>query len=188
MYMLCKHPSMQARLRQEVRANLPPLDDDIPVTSEMLDKCHYLQAVCNEVLRFYAPLPLTLREAARDTSILGQYVPKGTTILIAVWAINQSTALWSDAGEFNPDRWMGPGKANSGGAGSAYSFMTFLHGPRSCIGQQFAKAEFASLLAAVAGRFEFELEDKDVKIDIKTGITARPKDGLNVILRPVDGW
>ena len=66
--------------------------------------------------------------------------------------------------------------------------MTFLHGPRSCIGQAFAKAEFACLLAAVAGRFEIELADKDFKLDIEGTITAKPKKGLNVRIRPLEGW
>ncbi|KAM3427171.1 hypothetical protein NHJ13734_009089 [Beauveria thailandica] len=38
--------------------------------------------------------------------------------------------------------------------------MPFLHGPRSCIGMSFAKGEFACLLAAWVGHFEFELRDK----------------------------
>ena len=83
---------------------------------------------------------------------------------------------------------MGQGKANTGGAESNYAFMTFLHGPRSCIGQAFARAEFACMLAAVIGRFEVKLEDEDRVIEIKGGITAKPKGGLNVRVKPLDGW
>jgi hypothetical protein len=43
---------------------------------------------------------------------------------------NTSKELWgADAAEFNPDRWLGPGRTNTGGADSNYSFLTFLHGP-----------------------------------------------------------
>ena len=189
-YLLCEHPDIQARLRAEVREHLPSIDDSSTiVTDKVLEKLPFLHAVTIEILRVYSPVPLTLREAAKDTSILGQYVPKGTKIIIAPWAVNMSTELWGeDASKFNPDRWMGLGRANSGGAESNYAFLTFLHGPRSCIGQAFAKAEFACLLAATVGRFEMELENKDVDIVIKGGITARPKDGLRVIMRPVEGW
>ena len=83
---------------------------------------------------------------------------------------------------------MGPSKANSGGAESNYAFLTFLHGPRSCIGQAFAKAEFACLVAAVIGRFEFKNADKDFKLDIKGGVTARPRNGLHVRIKPLEGW
>ena len=61
-------------------------------------------------------------------------------------------------------------------------------GPRSCIGLQFAKSEFHCLLAAVIGRFEVELEPKDKEIGVETGIVARPKGGLKLRMRVVDGW
>ncbi|KAL9087751.1 MAG: hypothetical protein Q9165_006518 [Trypethelium subeluteriae] len=119
-------------------------------------------------------------------------VPRGTTIIMSPWAINQSKKLWGpDARSFNPDRWIDSttGHANNtGGADSNFSFLTFLHGPRSCIGQAFAKAEFACLLAAWVGSFEMELAEPDKEIDIKSGITARPKGGLMVKLKPIGGW
>ena len=187
---LCQNPQYQARLREEIRANLPPIDDaSTPVTDKVLERLPFLQAVCNEVLRVHSPVPLTLREAANDTSIIGQHVPKGTKIILAAGAVNLSTELWGpDAADFNPDRWMGPSRTNSGGAKSNYAFMTFLHGPRSCIGQAFAKAEFACLLASLVGRFQMELEDPEKVIEIKGGATARPKDGLPVRMRRVEGW
>ncbi len=189
-YALCKHPEYQTRVREEIRANLPSIDDAYtPVTDKVLERLPFLHAICNEVLRVYAPVPVTLREAGNDTSIMGQYVPKGTKIVLSAWAINLSTELWGpDAAEFKPDRWMGPGRANTGGAESNYAFMTFIHGPRSCIGQAFAKAEFACLLASIVGRFEMELEDPDREVEVKGGVTSRPKGGLPVRMRRVEGW
>ncbi|KAL6714499.1 hypothetical protein ACLMJK_007924 [Lecanora helva] len=188
-YLLSINPEAQSHLRHEVRS-LPSISDDsFDITSEQLDKLNYLHAVCNEVLRLYPPVPITLREAVHDTTILGQYVPAGTKILLSPWATNTSTAMWgSDAEEFKPERWLGSGRANTGGAESNYAFLTFLHGPRSCIGQAFAKAEFACLLAALVGKFEWALEDEQEKIEIKGGVTARPSGGLNVKMRPLEGW
>lgn len=190
MYALCKHSEIQSRLREEIRSNLPPVGDDtISITAEQLDKLYYLFAVCNETLRLYSPVPITMREATKSTTILNHYVPKGTHIIFALSAVNKSTAVWGpDAAEFKPERWLGQGRANTGGSSSNYAFMTFLHGPRSCIGQAFAKAEFACLLAAMIGRFEWELEDPDWKPDIKGGVTAKPKGGLHVRMKPLEGW
>ncbi|MCJ1248523.1 hypothetical protein MMC30_005741 [Trapelia coarctata] len=187
---LSQHPEIQTRLREEIRANLPSIEDDsTPMSAEIMDRLPYLHAVCNEVLRLYSPVPLTRREAAKDTSILGQFVPKGTDIILAPTAVNTSKELWGeDALEFNPDRWMAAGKTNSGGASSNYALLTFLHGPRSCIGQAFAKAEFACILAALVGRFEMELPDPKAKIEIETGITQRPKGGLPLRMKVLDGW
>ena len=66
--------------------------------------------------------------------------------------------------------------------------LMWLLGPRSCIGQAFAKAEFACLLAAIVGRFEMDLLDKDAVIEIETGITARPKGGLPLRMTVLEGW
>ncbi len=175
-YLLCKHPDIQTRLREEIGTLLPKVQDVawIPTSAE-IDRLPYLNAICHEVLRVIPPVPLTPRVAAIDTSILGQFIPKGTVLIIPPWAVNTSRELWGDdAADFNPDRWTGPGRANTGGADSNYSFLTFLHGPRSCIGQNFAMAEFACLLAAWFGTFETELADKDFVAEVKNGITARP--------------
>ena len=191
-YSLCQYPEIQARLREDIRTHLPSIDDDSEtITAALLSQCHYLHAVCHEVLRFWAVVPLTMREAAHNTTIQGQFVPKGTKIIICPNAVNTSVSMWGpDAEEFNPDRWMAPGQANRGGAESAYANLTFLAGPRSCIGKQFALAEFASLLAALVGKFEFEFEDPEypAKMKIKGGITSRPKEGVSMRMRPVEGW
>ncbi|KAI0125917.1 cytochrome P450 [Xylariales sp. AK1849] len=196
-YMLAKNPDVQTRLRQEIRDNLPSMDSDQDVSSLQIDHLPYLNAVCNEILRYYAPVALTLREAAVDTTIVGHHVPKGTRIVLVPWANHFDKEMWGpDADEFNPDRWMAKNEndklAASGGASSNYAFMTFLHGPRSCIGQSFAKAEFACLLASWIGRFEFELynkeENDEKKVLIKGGVTARPAKGLYVHATVIDGW
>ncbi|KAL2756221.1 hypothetical protein ACRALDRAFT_1034009 [Sodiomyces alcalophilus JCM 7366] len=206
-YLLCLHPEMQSRLRAEVRAHLPSPDApgaDAAVTATDIDRrLPYLSAVCSEVLRYFPPVPMTLREAAVDTTINGQRIPKGTRVMLCPWAVNKDVSLWGDdAGVFNPDRWLAPAGENgagngekataSGGASSNYAFMTFLHGPRSCIGQGFAKAEFACILASWVGRFEFSLKNEEEydedKVDIKGGVTARPAKGLYVNATVVDGW
>lgn len=195
-YMLCLNPDIQIRLRKEIREKLPSVDENTTITSQEIDHLPYLNAVCNEVLRYYPPVPLTLRDAAHDTTLLGQFVPKGTKVMLVPWAINRDERYWGpDAAKFDPDRWLhsetNPQSAN-GGAQSNYSFLTFLHGPRSCIGQGFAKAEFACLLATWIGRFEFELKNEAELVEknvlIKGGVTAKPAKGMYVKIKVVDGW
>jgi cytochrome P450 len=189
-YLLCKHPEAQKRLREEIHAALPELlsNPDFHVQSTDIDGLAYLSAVINETSRIFPPVPLTLRETAHATTIQGHHIPANTTVIICPWATNTSTELWGpDAKSFNPDRWMGSGRANTGGAESNFAVTTFLHGPRSCIGMAFAKGEFACLVAAMVGRFEMELEDSAWELKIQGGITARPRGGLRVKLRAVEG-
>ncbi|KAJ5316934.1 hypothetical protein PENANT_c030G05824 [Penicillium antarcticum] len=188
-YALCKNPDVQTRLREEVRANLPSLDEERPITAAEIDNLPYLNAVCNEVLRFHPSVPATIRISVRDTTLAGKHIPKGTLFSIAPQILNRMEEFWGpDADKFNPDRFMGPGKANTGGAVSNYAFLTFLHGPRSCIGQGFAKAELACLLAATVARFEMELKYPDAKLEVREGATISPKDGVLAKLTRLEGW
>ena len=200
-YMLCVNPEMQKKLRKEIRDNLPGIDDpNSSVSALEVDKLSYLNAVVHETLRFFPPVAITLREAAIDTTICDVKVPKGTTIILCPWANNRDKALWGpDADKFRPDRWIATGenpekdkRAGNGGASSNFAFATFLHGPRSCIGMGFARAEFACLLATWVGKLEFELKNKeemDEKNMVwKNAVTTRPEKGLHVWVRPVEGW
>ncbi|KAK6430844.1 hypothetical protein LTR95_012998 [Oleoguttula sp. CCFEE 5521] len=192
-FLLCRHPEAQAKLREEVRSLLP--SPSSPITATQLDSCHYLHAVCSEVLRLYSPVSMTLRIADKDATLNGHFIPADTTIILAPWAINNSKKLWGeDAHDFKPERWLdADGKANNkGGADSNFSFLTFLHGPRSCIGQKFAQAEFACIVAAWVGTFETSFEENSLlatgEPEIKGGITSKPKGGLWVNLKEVPGW
>ncbi|KAG4029847.1 hypothetical protein MFRU_014g01420 [Monilinia fructicola] len=195
-YLLCAYPEVQSRLREEVRAKLPSPESGATITHQDIDYMPYLNAVCNEILRYFPPVPLTLREAAVDTVIVGHRIPKGTRVMMVPWAINKDEAMWGpSAREFNPDRWMpknGESHNTNGGSSSNYAYLTFLHGPRSCIGQAFAKAEFAILLATWIGRFEFDLKDKKMmdekNLDIKGGVTAKPAKALDVRVKIIEGW
>lgn len=190
-YALCKHQDVQTRLREEIRANLPSISakNPEPISAAAVDALPYLNAVCNEVLRFHPSVQATLRIASHDTTIVGKPIPKGTIVTISPEATNHDKTLWGpDADQFNPERWMGPGRANTGGASSNYAFLTFLHGPRSCIGQGFSKSELACLVAATAGRFHMELADPSKPLEIKRGVTVSPMDGMLARLTVVEGW
>lgn len=187
-YLLAQHRDVQDKLRREIRAAVPGGVEQA-MDAKTLDGIAYLHAVCQESLRLYAPIPFTVRGATRDTTILGQPVPRGTTVILCPWATNRDSELWgSDADEFDPGRWAAPGQAGSGGARSNYAYLTFLHGPRSCIGQRFAVAELMALTCALVGRFEFALPEGGEVRDVTEGIVAKPAGGLRVVVRRRDGW
>lgn len=191
-YLLSLHPDMQTRLRAEIHEFIP---DPAALSAagfdvaSILESMPYLNGVCSEVLRLYPTVPLTTRVAVRDTTIGGQFIPKDTQVFIAPWATNRDPKLWgSDAEAFVPDRWIDKttGRATmNGGADSNFAFLTFLHGPRSCIGERFARAELRALLAAFVGSFAMEMADPTEKIIVGGTITVKPKNGMNLRLKPV---
>lgn len=107
--------------------------------------------------------------------------------MIPPWAVNASKELWGeDAAQFVPERWLKSVEGHDGeGKGTNYDFLTFLHGPRSCIGQGFAMGEMHCLVAAWVGAFETQLRDADFVPVIRGGITAKPKGGLHVRVKAV---
>lgn len=185
-YLLCLHPDVQTWLRAEIRENVPDLfSAEAGVDADLIDGLPYLNAVCNEVLRFMPSVPMTMRRALEDVEICGQYVREGTHIVIAAWAVNVSHELWGeDAHLFDPDRWL---RHNNGGADSNFSNLTFIHGARSCIGKSFAKSEFLCLLMAWIGRFQVHFEGEEpLPKDIIGWVTAKPGHRLPVVFEEVE--
>lgn len=181
-WLLGYHPQVQSRLRDELRSS--PLADPATTINAGIIDAHslpYLNAVCSEVLRLYPTVPLTSRESPVDTVVSGQMVPRGTEIVICPWVTNRSPELWGeDSDEFVPERWLDE-KRNAAKI-EKYSFLTFLHGPRSCIGQEFARNELRCLLARLFLKFQLELIDPDVIPKPVGAITIRPAGGMMVRL------
>ncbi|KAE9965751.1 hypothetical protein EG328_009412 [Venturia inaequalis] len=190
-WLLATHPEIQTRLREELREALPKNPTPEVDLASILENLPMLNAVCNETLRLFPTVPITVRECVNATTILDQHVPKGTQIILAPWAINRSPTLWGPtASDFVPERWINlDGKPNkNGGARSNYAQLTFLHGPRSCIGQGFAMAELRCLVAAFVSVFEMEPKSPGM-VAVPAGvITTKPRDGMELRLTPVGAW
>ena len=197
-YFLAKYPEFQSKVRVEVRKAIPqnPWDNAsaLEELSDTLEGLPYLNAVCSETQRLFPTVPITLRTAVRDTQLGNIPVPKGTQILMSPMAVNRSYELWGEnADEFTPERWIDEKNGelrpnNTGGANSNYSYLTFLHGPRSCIGQGFAKAELRVLVAAFVGAFEMSLADPNEEVELGGTVTLKPVNGMKLRLKAVRSW
>jgi cytochrome P450 len=117
---------------------------------------------------------ITTRLASVTDHINGFTIPKNAVIFIPIVAINFDETIWGpDVDKFNPDRWEKlPDKVSN------YNYLTFLQGPRSCIGRRFAEIEMKVLLVALIQRLKFEEVVKGRHIEKKSIITTRPKGGM----------
>lgn len=151
-----------------------------------------LSAVCNETIRLYPTVPLTIRDCVKDTYVCDTFIPRGTVLHLVPWATNRLPSLWGDtADKFVPERWIDPetGKPNkTGGSSSNYNILTFLHGPRSCIGKDFAMAELRCLVAAFVGAYEMEYADPSIEAVPHGVITTKPRWGMPMRLTPLEKW
>ncbi|KAK8062950.1 Cytochrome P450 [Apiospora hydei] len=156
MHLLSRHPEVQARLREEIRANIPsPYDKAATqaVSQSDLRQLPYLNAVMNEILRFHSVNGLLWRQCTEPAVLAGVPIPKGTTVTFSPWALNRDPRHWgADARVFDPARWVA--HPSTGGADHAYSFATFGGGPRRCIGEGYARDQLLCVLAAYVGRYE----------------------------------
>ncbi|OAQ97944.1 hypothetical protein LLEC1_02999 [Akanthomyces lecanii] len=160
---------------------------DSSIASAEIDNLPYLNAVCDEVLCLYGPVPATARVNNCSTTIQGEFLPRDTMVIIPIWAINTDPLLWGpDARYFKPERWLkrqGDGAVPAPSA-SNNAFTIFLQRPYKCIGNTFVRSEMACLLAAWVDRFAFELDDPmlmdERNVVIPPSVIAKPDGGLQM--------
>ncbi|KAI0073344.1 cytochrome P450 [Panus rudis PR-1116 ss-1] len=180
LHLLAEHQDVQERLREEIRAAKDECgEQDIPY--DTLVSLPYMEAVCREALRLHCPLASMMRQAREDiilpflTPIRGEdgsqmnevLVPKGTAVIVGIWASNINPAIWGeDAKVFKPERWLQPlpEQVTEARVPGIYSnLMTFLGGGRACIGFKFSQLEIKVVLSVLVDTFRFNLsEDKEV--------------------------
>ncbi|KAK7043923.1 hypothetical protein VNI00_008089 [Paramarasmius palmivorus] len=176
---LSTRPEVQERLRQEIIESRIKNDGADPDYDELL-RLPYLDAVCKEILRLYAPVHRIIRTSSEDsviplaTPVTGKdgsqiteiFFPKGSDVYISLIASNRSEDIWGpDAKEWNPERWLNPLPSTVVEAkipGVYANLMTFNAGGRSCIGFQFSVLEMKTVLALLVESFRFEATGKEI--------------------------
>ena len=118
-----------------------------------------LMSICllqREILRLESPVPSTIRVSSKhDVIPLAQpvkasngrdhlesvTVAPGQVLIIGMHNVNKNKAVYGDdAGEYRPERWLEEKKLE-GNAGVYSQMMSFLAGPRACIGYKMALLE-----------------------------------------------
>ncbi|RYP27386.1 hypothetical protein DL767_007705 [Monosporascus sp. MG133] len=161
--LLADNQAEQTKLRQILRdtfASLPA--GSVPSASQILStSIPYLDGVLEEVLRFANTMPLLVRSATVDTTILGYNIPKASHIMCNAQFMEEplevaskarspsSQAAWErrqgggfsmqNISKFMPERWIKKGSADGDDDGqefntSALTRMQFSLGPRGCFG------------------------------------------------------
>ncbi|EPQ26412.1 uncharacterized protein PFL1_06060 [Pseudozyma flocculosa PF-1] len=191
LHILGDHPEVQAMLRAEIRDHFGARMERHAIGYDELMNMPYLDRFAKEMMRFASPVPSTVRTATRaDTIPLSKPYPTrdgrstftsvpisaGQDLIIPIQAMNLSTEIWGPtATQFDPDRWLDdrlPESAKK--SGLPMHLMTFIAGPRGCIGNRFAIAEFKALICSLIGRFHFE-NVEGWKVEKKQAITLRSR-------------
>lgn len=188
-WLLAAHKDIQTKAREHIKHKLSSHRNSANFDGQDLDDLPYITAVAQEVMRLFPTVAQTVRECQRPVIVGDVQIPKGTRLYISPWALQRMPNVWSDPDSFKPERWLDErGQFNgSGGAHSSHAFLTFLEGPRSCLGQHFARSELRCLLVAMLRRFVISsASGHDGKLRMTGIITIQPKDGLKVHLKEIE--
>lgn len=136
LYRLCIHPEVQQRAYEEVvelgaefnlAHPLSPAEDqeghsgvgqELPFAC--LQRMHYIEAFCMEVLRLYPSVPKIGKYALVDDVLPdGTVVKEGMMLVFCPWVMGRTERLWSNCFEFRPERFLENKKP------SPYTFTAF---------------------------------------------------------------
>ncbi|KAF9557275.1 cytochrome P450 [Agrocybe pediades] len=141
------YPEIQKKAQEELDRVVGR--DRIP-TFEDFDDLPYIRAMVKECLRWRPVGPLAVpRTISEDDWYEGYLIPKGTTVIPNIWAMNRDPQIFPDFDEFRPDRFLDGTPDDTHSMGHT----TFGFGRRICVGFNFANQSlfitFATILWAL---------------------------------------
>ena len=186
LWKLMTTPQLWQQCRQEI---LSVCDMDAP-TSSQLKELVIIDAVINESLRLYPPVPLLSKQVATTHTIqphppnpaLPSFTAQaGAEFIIGIHLIHRSPEYWgATAAVFDHTRWLQSGKRPYS---HELAFLPFSWGDRGCIGSLFARMEAKVMLCRILQRVSMEmlpgqLLDSEGAPVHSAIVTMRPKYGI----------
>ncbi|RLU15243.1 hypothetical protein DMN91_012237 [Ooceraea biroi] len=178
-YEIATNPEVQKKLQEEIDQVVKESNGE--VTYETINRLDYLNAVINEGLRLYTPIPFVER-VCNKTYELSPALPdgkplimkKGTMIWVPIFALHRDEKYFEEPEKFRPERFLDNAHHNS-----PY-YLPFGSGPRMCIAIRFALLEIKVLLFHLLARCELKpcAETTIPPKFKKTGFLMSPEGGI----------
>ncbi|XP_012863018.1 thromboxane-A synthase [Echinops telfairi] len=174
-YLLATHPACQEKLLEEVdrfhekhaEPGYRSLQDDLP----------YLDMVIAETLRLYPPAFRFTRKAAKDCELLGQPIPAGAVLEIAVGALHHDPEHWPSPEVFDPERFLAEAQRQR----RPFTYLPFGAGPRSCLGVHLGLLEVKLALLSVLRAFRFQAcAQTQVPLQLESKSALAPRHGVHI--------
>ncbi|PGH17922.1 hypothetical protein AJ79_00821 [Helicocarpus griseus UAMH5409] len=161
-FLLFKNPHKMEKLVSEIRAAYTSSDQ---ITYDSLLEQKYLNACIEEGLRYYPPCTNALPRIVPKggTAICGEFIPGGTNVSVATYALLRSPNYFHQPDSFCPERWL----SESEGGSNVFEkdekaiVLPFSYGPHNCPGKKMGYYEIRLILAKVLWHFDLELLPED---------------------------
>ena len=189
---LSRNPTVLEILRREVSDRLGVGNTAMIPTAKDIKAMKFLNAVVNETLRLYPPVPLNFRSALKDVLLPtgggcdGRQpvaVLKDTKIIYSIGCLQKNEDLYplgSEPLKWKPERWV-----DGSWTPDLWHFLPFHHGKRACPGQKMAQVEIAYTTVRILQSFKglrilgwdaVERKERDIKC--KVAVTMTPAEEL----------
>lgn len=182
MHLLATHPEEQDSLHAEIGAAFGDVGEEL--SYERVHQLKRLDMFVQEALRIYPPVVLFVtRKCEKDTTVMGQFFPKGVSIMAPTWHLHHDPAVWPDPFVFRPERF---DQGGNGGDGAQPhhpgTYLPFGLGPRICIGKRFALLEIKMAVCRILKQYRVvrcHQTQEPVKLIVQS-IIINPEGGVFV--------
>ena len=161
MELLFRNPAAQRRLEEECAAD----DGDDA----------YLDAVIQETMRLYPPVPVIDRTLAVPFEVAGYELPAGTTIAPCIYLAHRRPDVYPEPTAFRPERFLEQ-------APETYSWIPFGGGIRRCLGASFATFEMRVVLRTLLRRATLRPASSRPERIHRRAIVIAPRHGTRAVL------
>ncbi|KAJ8773293.1 hypothetical protein K2173_028470 [Erythroxylum novogranatense] len=165
--LLLNNPAKLKKAQSEVDTII---GHDRLITESDIATLPYLNCVVTEAMRMCPLGPLLVPHESSEECMVGGYrVPRGTMLMVNMWAIQNDPKIWEDATKFKPERFEG-----FEGVRDGFRLMPFGSGRRGCPGEGLAMRMVGLGLGTLLQCFDWERPTKEM-VDMTewNGLTLR---------------
>jgi cytochrome P450 len=174
LWLLAKHPEIQARVHAEASAMLGTR----AASAEDYGRLAYTTQVFSETLRLYPPVWVIARSCVQPYVIAGYRIARGAIVIAPQYVVHRDARFYPDPLRFDPERFAVEKKDRP-----RFAYFPFGAGSRQCIGEGLAWMEGVLALATMVRDWRFSLPPGEAsEIELQPAISLRPKNGVPLLV------